>query len=65
MLHGMIYVISMRELTVLHVSRLIFYNIHILLFNNLLQSIIKTVKHPVVASAGFGSETKFNSEENV
>lgn len=53
----MINVISVRELTVLHVSQFIFYSIHILVSNNLLQFIIETVKHPVVASAGFGSET--------
>lgn len=57
MLHRMIYVISVRELTALHIPWFIFYSIHILVSNNLLQSIIKTVKHPVVASAGFGSKT--------
>lgn len=51
----MIFVISVRELTVLNVLQFIFYSIHILVSNDLLQSIIKTVKHPVVASVGFGS----------
>lgn len=53
----MIYVISVRVLTVLHILQFIFYSIHILVSNNLLQSTIKTVKHPAVTSAGFGSET--------